>query len=175
VIARRRIEDALRSAESLLRALADGAPVSLGLFRPDGTLLTANIRLARMLGYEFPTKLQALSATFGVFVSPEDQLRALGSSCTTPPGREALFRRKDGCRRTHLVMTGESTDGHAITLAVFQSSPPPGFPVLRPAPLRSGPQLAVSRLHSAPVRQLVGSSNRTPKELALQSTALPPS
>jgi PAS domain-containing protein len=40
--ARRRVEDALRDAELLLRSLTDAAPVGLCLFRHDGTLLTAN-------------------------------------------------------------------------------------------------------------------------------------
>lgn len=116
--ARRRVEDALRTAESLLRALSDGAPVGLGLFRCDGTLLTANRPFARMLGYDSPAELQALSAVCGVFASPEDQSRALGISgrCDT-----ALFRRKDGCRRSHPVLTGHCSPEHAVTVAVFDS------------------------------------------------------
>src|SRR5687768_18139204 len=78
--ARRRVEDALRTAEELLRSLADGAPVGLGLFSLDGTLLTANRPFARMLGYDSPAELQALSAVFGVFASPEEQSRTLGSA-----------------------------------------------------------------------------------------------
>jgi hypothetical protein len=45
--------------------------------------------------------------------------------------RGASFRRKDGCRRTHAIMTGESSEGQAITVAVFEGSqliPDPGFP-----------------------------------------------
>jgi PAS domain-containing protein len=41
MVARRRVEDALRNAEALLRSLTDGAPVGLCLFRRDGTPLTA--------------------------------------------------------------------------------------------------------------------------------------
>lgn len=123
MIARRRIEDALRSAEALLRALTDAAPIGLGLFRRDGTLLAANRPLARMLGYDTPAELQALSSVVGVFASPEEQSRALETAWTGKPMRDASFRRKDGCRRTHAIMTGESSEGQAITVAVFEGSP----------------------------------------------------
>jgi PAS domain S-box-containing protein len=123
MIARRRIEDALRAAESLLRALSDGAPVGLGLFRNDGTLLTANKPLARMLGYESPAELQAMSAVFGVFADPEERSRALSSAGVKEPAREARFRRKDGCRRSHAVLAGQLSDQQAITLAVFDRTP----------------------------------------------------
>jgi PAS domain S-box-containing protein len=121
--ARRRVEDALRTAEALLRNLADGAPVGLGLFSLDGTLLTANRPFARMLGYDSPAELQALAAVFGVFASPEEQSRTLGSAGASGAPHEALFRRKDGCRRTHSVLAGESPGEQAVTLAVFDVSP----------------------------------------------------
>jgi PAS domain S-box-containing protein len=119
--ARRRVEDALRAAESLLRALSDGAPVGLGLFHSDGTLLTANRPFARMLGYDSPAELQALSAVYGVFASPEEQSRALGISERGETARDALFRRKDGCRRSHPVLTSHCSPEHAVTLAVFDT------------------------------------------------------
>jgi PAS domain S-box-containing protein len=129
--ARRRVEDALRAAEELLRTLTDAAPVGLGLFRPDGTLLAANRPLARMLGYDTAAELQALSAVVGVFASPEEQSRALDHAGTGEPVRDALFRRKNGCRRTHAIMTGGCPDAQAITVAVFEGLPVPphsGFP-----------------------------------------------
>lgn len=121
--ARRRVEDALRTAEESLRALSDGAPVGLGLFRLDGTLLTANRTLARMLGYDSSAELQALAAVFGVFASPEESSRALASPRGAEPVRQALFRRKDGCRRSHAVLAGQSSDAQSITLAVFEHAP----------------------------------------------------
>lgn len=119
--ARRRVEDALRSGESLLRALSDGAPVGLGLFREDGTLLTANRPFAQMLGYDSPAELQALSAVCGVFASPEDQSRALRPAAVPEATRQALFRRKDGCRRSHPVLAGRCSLDHEVTLAVFDT------------------------------------------------------
>jgi hypothetical protein len=67
----------------------------------------------------------------GVFANPEAQSRALDHPGTGGPVRDALFRRKDGCRRTHAIMTGESPGGQAITVAVFAGLPAPpysGFP-----------------------------------------------
>ena len=118
--ARRRVEDALRGNAALLRNLTDGAPVGLGLFRPDGTLLAANQRFARMLGYESPAELQSLSAVLGVFGSPEDQARALESSRPGEALRPAVFRSKNGCRLLHGVLAGAWVDSQAIVLAIFE-------------------------------------------------------
>jgi PAS domain S-box-containing protein len=123
--ARRRVEDALRSAEALLRSLTDSAPVGLGLFRSDGTLLAANRPFAHMLGYQSPAELQALSSVLGVFASPEERSRALEGAATGESVRDVLFRRKDGCRRTHSIMTGEPTEAETITLALFEGAPAP--------------------------------------------------
>jgi|SRR5215213_5477599 len=121
--ARRRVEDALRNTELLLRRLADGAPVGLCLFRLDGTLLTANRRFARMLGYESAAELQALSTVIGVFATPEDQARALEPLPDTGEFRQALFRSKDGCRRSHTLLAGTPVEDHAMTLAVLDCTP----------------------------------------------------
>jgi PAS domain S-box-containing protein len=129
--ARRRVEDALRASEELLHALSDGAPVGLGLFRLDGTLLTANRPFARMLGYDSPAELQALGAVFGVFASSEESSHALRTPKAGVATRQALFRRKDGCRRSHAVLAGRSSDQQAVTLAVFDRTPDllnPAFP-----------------------------------------------
>ena len=123
--ARRRVEDALRGAESLLRTLADGAPVGLCLFRRDGTLLTTNRPFARLLGYESPAELQAVGGVLGVFASPEEQSRtfaAIGAS--NGHLRSAMFRLKDGCRRPHPVIAAEPEAG-AIALVVFDCLPDP--------------------------------------------------
>jgi PAS domain S-box-containing protein len=121
--ARRRVEDALRGSESLLRSLADCAPVGLCLFRRDGTLLTTNRPFARLLGYESPAELQAVGGVLGVFASPEEQSRTFGS-LDDPDGnvRHAMFRQKDGCRRSHPVIASESEPG-AIALVVFDRAP----------------------------------------------------
>ncbi|HZI74045.1 MAG TPA: PAS domain S-box protein, partial [Gemmatimonadales bacterium] len=85
MLARRRVEDALRESETMLRLLADGAPVGLALFQQDGTLVAANRPLATMLGYQSPADLLSVAAVLGVFASPEEQSRAL----LTPPENPA--------------------------------------------------------------------------------------
>jgi PAS domain-containing protein len=120
--ARRRVEDALRSTASSLRDLTDAAPIGLGLFRSDGTLLSANQRLARMLGYQSPSELQSIAAVLGVFASPEEQARAL-NPCRLGEALPALFRNKDGCRRIHRVLAGSLDDTQSLVLAVFDCMP----------------------------------------------------
>jgi PAS domain S-box-containing protein len=131
MIARRRVEDAIRASEELLRTLTDGAPIGLCLFRQDGTLVGANRPFARMLGYDSPAELQAVGSVLGVFATPEERSRAL---CASAPGViiETLFRQKDGCRRAHSVLRGEVASDQALTLAVFDHSlAPPTFPTPR--------------------------------------------
>jgi PAS domain S-box-containing protein len=121
--ARRRVEDALRDAESMLRSLADGAPVGLCLFRRDGTLLTTNRPFARLLGYESPAELQAVGSVLGVFATPEEQSRTLGGlAASNRHLHHAIFRQKDGCRRSHPVLAAQSEPG-AIALVVFTHAP----------------------------------------------------
>ena len=50
MVARRRVEDALRYAEEQLRTLADSAPVGLCLLHADGTPVVANRPFAKLLG-----------------------------------------------------------------------------------------------------------------------------
>jgi PAS domain S-box-containing protein len=123
--ARRRIEDALRSAQDLLRSLTDDAPVGLCLFRHDGTLLTANRRFARLLGYDSPAELQAVGGVLGLFANTEEQSRALGMVRRGGGGVEqALFRAKDGCRRAHGMLAAESVEQQGVVVAVFEQIPP---------------------------------------------------
>jgi PAS domain-containing protein len=129
--ARRRVEEALRTTASSLRDLTDAAPIGLGLFRSDGTLLSANQRLARMLGYQSPAELQSVGAVLGVFASPEDQARAL-NPCRPGETLPALFRSKDGCRRMHRVLAGGPDESKTLVLAVFDCVPeslPSSFPI----------------------------------------------
>ncbi len=58
---RRRLEDALRREEALLRTLIDRAPVRLCLMAPSGAPLLASESFARMLGYSSPGELVRVS------------------------------------------------------------------------------------------------------------------
>ena len=124
MLARRRVEDALRDSETMLRLLADGAPVGLGLFQQDGTLLAANRPFATMLGYHSPADLLSTAAVLGVFATPEEQSRALGThpESSLPP-QHAIFRLKSGCRQRHRVLAGRCSKSQhqAIGLVVFEA------------------------------------------------------
>jgi PAS domain-containing protein len=120
--ARRRVEDALRAAMALLHTLIDNAPVGLGLFRGDGTLLTANRPFARMLGYESPAELQRVGGVLGVFASPEEQARMLGSACCA--AQVALFRHKTGTHPCLEVVAAAGDDHDYAVLVVFPQLSP---------------------------------------------------
>jgi PAS domain-containing protein len=115
--ARRRVEEALRHADEQLRALVDGAPAGLGLFRPDGAPITASAPFARMLGYESPAELLSVSQVVGVFESRLEQARVIR---LVERGEEqvgeVLFRRKGGGLQAAWVMgaTCKEPDGLAL-------------------------------------------------------------
>jgi PAS domain-containing protein len=107
---------------ALLHTLIDNAPVGLGLFRRDGTLLTANRPFARMLGYESPAELQRVGGVLGVFASPEEQARMLGSACCVAQG--ALFRHKTGTHPCLEVVAAACDDHDYAVLVVFPQLSP---------------------------------------------------
>ncbi len=120
MVARRRVEDALREAEARLRSLTDGAPVGLCLFGRDGTPLTANTPFARMLGYDSPAELQRVGGVLGVFATSEERSRVLG--CTereagSAPG--ALFRHKNGSHLYLNAIATASTGQDSVALVVY--------------------------------------------------------
>lgn len=120
--ARRRVEDALRDTEGMLRRLADGAPVGLCVFQQDGRLVAANRPFAHMLGYDTPADLLAIATVLGVFATPEDQSTAFTTSNSRQSRlQNALFRLKSGrCRRLPLL-AHRCVEHGAITLAVFDA------------------------------------------------------
>jgi PAS domain-containing protein len=121
--ARRRVEDALRNAETLLRSLSDGAPVGLVLFGRDGTLLTANRPFARLLGYDSPAELQRVGGVLGVFSGPDEQARVLGAGSRAGVLASAVFRHKSGARSGLTVMSAGCADQNSVVLTVFDRPP----------------------------------------------------
>jgi PAS domain-containing protein len=119
MVARRRVEDALRDAESLLRALVDGAPVGLCLFQNDGTLLSANRPIAHMLGYDTAAELQRVGGALGVFSGPEEQSRVLGAAGGIPSAARASFRRKDGGRTCLETLSLRCVSNERAVLVIF--------------------------------------------------------
>jgi PAS domain-containing protein len=119
MVARRRIEDALREAEGRLRSLTDGAPVGLCLFRRDGTLLTSNAPFARMLGYDSPAELQRIGNALGVFATAQEQVRVLGEQ-STGFGSGAFFRHKGGDRISLRVMAAHRPEHDTVAVVTYQ-------------------------------------------------------
>ena len=121
MVARRRVEDALREAESRLRSLTDGAPVGLCLFRRDGTPLTANAPFARMLGYDSPAELQRIASVLGVFATVDEQSRVLGTE-RMGYGSGAFFRRKNGDRVCLRLMAAHCPEQDTVALVTYSAS-----------------------------------------------------
>ena len=121
MVARRRVEEALREAESRLRSLADGAPVGLCLLRQDGTPLTSNVPFARMLGYDSPAELQRIGSVLGVFATTEEQSRVLREQ-RLGYGSGAFFRHKDGNRVCLRVMAAHCPEQETVALVTYHTS-----------------------------------------------------
>jgi PAS domain-containing protein len=144
MIARRRLEDALRAGEEQMRSLADGAPVGLCLFRSDGTPIAANRPFARLLGYDSPAELLRVTPGLGVFANGEEQCRVFA---LVERGQDrvagAVFRRKDGTRQAFGVIGERCGEPDAVVLVVLERQPQPWW-----AP----PLAALSPAWSAPAR-----------------------
>jgi PAS domain-containing protein len=121
MVARRRVEEALREAESRLRSLTDGAPVGLCLFRHDGTPMTANSPFARMLGYDTPAELQRVGGVLGIFASAEERCRVLdGAGAEAGSALAAVFRHKDGGQLRLSAMAAACTEQDAVALVIYK-------------------------------------------------------
>ena len=124
MVERRRVEDALRDAEALLRSLTDGAPVGLCLFRCDGTPLTASSPFARMLGYDSPAELLRVGGVLGIFATPEEQSRVLGCArAGTGSVPSATFRHKNGSRLSLTALAAACVEHEAVTLVIYDRPP----------------------------------------------------
>ena len=124
MVARRRVEDAVRQSEEQLRALVDAAPAGICILRPGGTVRAANLPFARLLGYDSPSELQRVGDVIGIFASTEELERVLAMA-ERGDSRVAgvLFRRKDGSRQSFGVIGAPS--GDAVALAVLERHPEP--------------------------------------------------
>jgi PAS domain S-box-containing protein len=116
IVARRRVEDALREAESRLRSLTDRAPVGLCLFRRSGTPIAANTPFARMLGYETPAELQRVGGVLGIFTNPEEQARVLAGNGIASG---VFFRHKEGSRLCFSVVSANGEEQDTVALVIY--------------------------------------------------------
>jgi PAS domain S-box-containing protein len=126
MVVRRRVEDALRLSEQQLRALADSAPAGLCIIRPGGTVRSANLPFARLLGYDSPAELARLSEVLGVFAGREELERVLAMAERADHRTVGvLFRRKDGSRQSFGVIGVACAESDAVAIAVLERQPQP--------------------------------------------------
>ncbi|HEY0789072.1 MAG TPA: diguanylate cyclase, partial [Thermoanaerobaculia bacterium] len=98
VTERKLAEKALQQSEAKFRSIFDFASVGIYQATPDGTLLTVNAALARMLGYHSVGELLRMNLARDVYFDPIE--RGLLMEYHSPIGRgtelEAVWKRKDG-------------------------------------------------------------------------------
>ncbi len=98
VTERKQAERAMQLSEAKFRSIFDFASVGIYQATADGTLLTANAALARMLGYHSVGELLRMNLAHDVYFDPIE--RELLMEHHSPIGRgtelEAVWKRKDG-------------------------------------------------------------------------------
>ncbi len=94
---------ALRQMEASFSTLVEHAPIGIYRSTPAGRFLSANIALARMLGYDSVADVLALDLTRDVYADPAERQRLLERDAYTEreyDDVEATWKRKDGGRVT---------------------------------------------------------------------------
>jgi two-component system, cell cycle sensor histidine kinase and response regulator CckA len=94
---------ALRAAEASYSTLVEHAPVGIYRSTPAGRFLSANIALARLLGYDSVADVLGLDLTHDVYVDPAERQRLLERDTYTDREYdevETTWKRKDGGRLT---------------------------------------------------------------------------
>jgi PAS domain S-box-containing protein len=126
MVARRRVEDALRLSEEQLRALADSAPAGICILRPGGAVRAANLPFARLLGYDTAAELQRVGEVIGIF-GADGELERVLAMAERGDRRAAgvMFRRKDGSRQSFGVIGAPCGEGDAVAIAVLERQPEP--------------------------------------------------
>jgi PAS domain-containing protein len=118
---RRRVEEALRHSEELLRTLVDSSPAGLCLFKSDGAPIAASAPFARMLDYESVAELLSVSRVLGTFAGGAERERVVQ---LIQRGAErlgdVLFRRKDGGPRVSWVIGTACKDHDAVALVALE-------------------------------------------------------
>ena len=127
-IARRRVEDALRSAEALHRSILDEAPA--GILRLDraGRLLYANLAFISALGYHDRQDFRTIGELRGVFVDDEEARRVVELASGPPSRVVARCLRRDGGTDVLLLLVGGGNGGpgDGVTLIHSVLDHPPG-------------------------------------------------
>jgi PAS domain S-box-containing protein len=99
ISAQKRVEEALRRSEQLHRNIFGFAPIGIYQSRRDGSLITANPKLAEILGYDSPEEL--LRVNFGEVyanAAERENLLVRYGEAGTAQRIELEWKRKDGNR-----------------------------------------------------------------------------
>jgi len=101
-VQRKRGEEALRRSEASLRNFVDNAVFGISRSAADGTVLTANHALARMLGYGSPDELLGLNVGSAFYLRPEDRAAVVAEMQRGDrfENLEAEWKRRDGSSLT---------------------------------------------------------------------------
>jgi PAS domain S-box-containing protein len=91
-------EQALRASEKKYRDIVDFSPIGVSQARPDGTVITANLAFARLLGYETAEEVLGLNLARDVYFDPEDRVRLIDryEGVGQVSHVEVLLKRRDG-------------------------------------------------------------------------------
>jgi PAS domain S-box-containing protein len=91
-------EQALRTSEKKYRDIVDFSPIGIYQARPDGTVITANLSFARLLGCERVEEVLGLNLSRDVYVDPGERARLIARYEALGQGShvEVLLKRRDG-------------------------------------------------------------------------------
>ncbi|MFL6210413.1 MAG: PAS domain S-box protein [Pyrinomonadaceae bacterium] len=95
---RKRAEEAQRRSEEKYRGIFDNATMGIYQVAPDGTLLTANYTLARMLGYDATEELLQRNLAEDIYYRTEERAELLAryEPSSVVVAVEVLWKKKDG-------------------------------------------------------------------------------
>jgi PAS domain S-box-containing protein len=123
ISARKLADEALRASERKYKDIFDYSPVGIYQSRPDGTLITANDALARLLGYGKGEEVLGLGLAQDVYADPEERSRLIAKYEARGHGSnvEVELKRRDGTRfwsemSSHAI---KDADGSTVYFETF--------------------------------------------------------
>ncbi|MBU0982322.1 MAG: PAS domain S-box protein [candidate division Zixibacteria bacterium] len=151
---RKRTEQALRESEERYRTLQDNVPIGVYRSTPEGQLLSVNIAMARMFGYESPDELMAVPA-WDLYVYPEQRHRLVDRLSThgSDTNLEFEMKRKDGSS-VWMAISGQAVRRPDGTVSHFDG-------VIKDISERKGVEQKISRINDVFVELGVDSAKNT--------------
>jgi PAS domain-containing protein len=116
---RRRVEDALRAAETLHRCTLDEAPIGVLRLDPSGRVLYANPAIIKALGYGSRQDFTSIGELRGVFVNGEEARRVIDAARGGTAEVTAQCVRREGEPRMIRLVAGAVTED-GVTLVCFR-------------------------------------------------------